>query len=150
MKTIGIIKPDAVKNGAIGYVIQMAEICGFEIHCMRWIWMNETQAGAFYLEHEGKEFYPKLVKFMSSGPSVVLALELKEDRENTIAAWRSLMKHIREVEASKEYSERNAVHGSDSQASAMKEYEFFFGGASLDDCWDCGAPGPHHCPNSEG
>ncbi len=124
MKTLAIIKPDAVESQAVGFILQMAEFAGFKIRNMRWLTLSERAAENFYAEHKGKPFFEKLVKFMASGPSV--AVHLDDDLDDTVSRWREVIKSIRKVEASKEHSERNAVHGSDSNESAERELDFFF------------------------
>lgn len=124
MKTLAIIKPDAVENQAIGFIMQMAEFAGLKVKNVRWIHMSDIAARNFYSEHKGKPFYDKLVKFMASGPSI--AVHLEDDQHDTVSRWREVIKSIRKVEASKEHSERNAVHGSDSNESAERELDFFF------------------------
>jgi nucleoside-diphosphate kinase len=163
MRTLAIIKPDAVAKGAVGFCLQMAEVQGLRIEQLKWIRMTEAVAGAFYMEHFGKPFYDKLVKFMSSGPCVVAVLRGTE--EKTYEVWREVMKGIRKVEADPNFSERNAVHGSDSIASALREMSFFFSEPELDEivmgalpaeeiedsCLDCGSPieGAHgDCQNT--
>lgn len=121
--TCAIIKPDAVEHGSTGYILWMAEIVGLKIRDLRFVHMDSGTASEFYAEHKGKPFYEKLVKFMSSGPCVAVALEKAGD---AVGEWRTLMKRVRDLEASKEYSERNAVHGSDSNESAKRELDFFF------------------------
>lgn len=125
MKTLAIIKPDAVAKGAVGFCLQMAETRGLKVRNLRWVQLTEATAGGFYVEHFGKNFYDKLVKFMASGPCVAVVLE----GENAVSEWREVMQGIRKVEADPAHSERNAVHGSDSSESARKELEFFFGEA---------------------
>ena len=123
MKTLAIIKPDAVAKGSVGFCLQMAETAGLRIWDMRFVQLSRLSAGVFYFEHADKNFYPKLVDFMTSGPCVVVALE----GENAIKQWRETMKGIRVVEQDPDHSERNAVHGSDSEEAAKRELDFFFG-----------------------
>lgn len=149
MKTLAIIKPDAVENNAAGFILFTAQIAGFKIRDMVFDHLGPAVWTEFYMEHVGKPFFEKLVKFMASGPCVLVVLEKDGD---AVGEWRMLMKRIREIEASKEYSERNAVHGSDSEASARRELELFFPNevdSPLDTCLDCGNPDPHLCPASE-
>jgi nucleoside-diphosphate kinase len=143
--TLAIIKPDAVAKGAVGYALQMAEISGLRVKSVKWVHMTPAVAGSFYLEHVGKPFFDKLVAFMCSGPSIVVALQ----GELAIERWRETMKGVRKTEADPNHSERNAVHGSDSPASALRELMFFFSEPELDamvdrepeeSCLDCGSP----------
>ncbi|MGQ9618925.1 MAG: nucleoside-diphosphate kinase [Candidatus Aminicenantia bacterium] len=129
-RTLAIIKPDAVKKGRIGKIIERIEREGFSIKGMKMIHLTEEKAGEFYIVHKDRPFYESLKKFMSSGEIVVMVLE----RENAIKHWRDVMGDTDPVKAPKgtiraEFGtniERNAVHGSDTPANAEKEIPFFF------------------------
>lgn len=129
-KTLAIIKPDAVKKKVIGKVISRIEDEGFEIVDMKLWRLAKEEARGFYIVHKDKPFYDSLTNFMSSGEIVVLLL----GRNNAIAHWRSVMGATdpalakpgtirRELGFS---VERNAVHGSDSPATAEFEIRYFF------------------------
>ncbi len=128
-RTLAIIKPDAVYGGNVGNIIQRMEWAGLKILQMRVEQLTENRAERFYAEHKGKPFFPKLVKFMTSGTSIAVALEGDE----AIQRWRDIIKtDVRPSYGSNTYSERNAVHGSDSVESADRELRYFF--------WDLGWP----------
>src|SRR5437867_2553835 len=93
--TLGIIKPDAVRAGNQGKIIDRILRDGFKIRGMKLIHQTKKQAEGFYAVHEGKGFYEELTEFMSSGPCVVLALEM----ENAVKAWRDLMGATNPAEA---------------------------------------------------
>jgi nucleoside-diphosphate kinase len=128
--TFGIIKPDAVRAGKHGSIIQRVLDSGFKIRGMKLIHQSKKQAEGFYAVHAGKGFYEELTEFMSSGPCVVLALE----KENAVKAWRDLMGATNPAEAAegtlrKEFASsigENAVHGSDSDENAEIEIGYFF------------------------
>lgn len=128
--TFGIIKPDAVRAGKQGAIIQRILDAGFNIRGMKLIHQTKKQAEGFYAVHAGKGFYEELTDFMSSGPCVVLALE----KENAVRAWRDLMGATNPAEAAegtlrKEFASsigENAVHGSDSDENAAIEISYFF------------------------
>lgn len=128
--TFGIIKPDAVRAGKQGTIIQRILDAGFRIRGMKLVHQTKKQAEGFYAVHAGKGFYEELTEFMSSGPCVVLALE----KENAVKAWRSLMGATNPAEAAegtlrKEFAAsigENAVHGSDSDENAAIEISYFF------------------------
>ena len=128
--TFGIIKPDAVRGGKQGTIIQRILDAGFNIRGMKLIHQTKKQAEGFYAVHAGKGFYEELTDFMSSGPCVVLALE----KENAVKAWRDLMGATNPAEAAegtlrKEFAAsigENAVHGSDSDENAAIEISYFF------------------------
>jgi nucleoside-diphosphate kinase len=128
--TFGIIKPDAVKNGKAGAIIQKIVEAGFRIRGMKLIHQSMKQAEGFYDVHKERPFFGELTEFMSSGPCVVLALE----KENAVKAWRDLMGATNPAEAAegtlrKEFATsigENAVHGSDSEENAAIEIAYFF------------------------
>jgi len=128
--TFGIIKPDAVRAGNQGKIIDRILGAGFKIRGLKLIHQTRTQAEGFYEVHRGKGFYDELTEFMSSGPCVVLALE----KEGAVKAWRDLMGATNPAEAAegtlrKEFASsigENAVHGSDSDENAAIEVSYFF------------------------
>lgn len=128
--TLAIIKPDAVSGGKLGAILAQVEAAGFRIRAARLTWMTRAQAEAFYEIHRGRPFYDELVTFMSSGPCLPAALE----RPDAVAAFRALIGATDPAEAAEgtirrlfaESKGRNAVHGSDSDANAVREIGFFF------------------------
>src|SRR5689334_14364630 len=86
-RTFSIIKPDAVAAGHAGAILAMLQKAGFKILGMRQTRLSEAQAKAFYAVHKERPFYSGLVKFMTEGPIVVLALE----RENAVKQLREVM-----------------------------------------------------------
>jgi nucleoside-diphosphate kinase len=128
--TFGIIKPDAVRAGNQGKIIDRILAAGFKIRGMKLIHQSIGQAEGFYAVHKERPFFGELTEFMSSGPCVVLALE----KENAVKAWRDLMGATNPAEASegtlrKEFASsigENAVHGSDSEENAAIEIAYFF------------------------
>jgi len=129
-RTFSIIKPDAVARNLIGEIVSRFEKNGLRIIAARMLRMTEAQAQGFYAEHKERPFYNDLVTYMTSGPVVVQVLE----GDNAIAANRKLMGATNPKDAEPgtiradfaESVEANAVHGSDSPASAAREIEFFF------------------------
>src|SRR5688572_32645134 len=86
--TFGIIKPDAVRAGHAGSIIQRILDTGFKIRGLKLIHMTRKQGEGFYAVHRERPFFAGLVEFMSSGPCVVMALE----KEGAVKAWRDLMR----------------------------------------------------------
>ena len=129
-RTFAIIKPDAMNNGTTGKIYDRILDEKFKILGAKLIRMTLAQAEGFYAVHTGKPFYAELTEFMSSGQSMVLALE----KENAVAAWRKTIGSTDPQEAEKGTIRRdfatsigeNAVHGSDSDENAEKEIGFFF------------------------
>ena len=128
--TFGIIKPDAVKAGTTGSIIQRIIDDGFAIRALKLIHMTLKQAEGFYAVHRERPFFAGLTEFMSSGPCVVMALE----KTGAVPAWRNLMGATDPEKADqgtlrKEFGAslgENAVHGSDSDENAAIEISYFF------------------------
>jgi nucleoside-diphosphate kinase len=128
--TFGIIKPDAVKAGTTGSIIQRIIDDGFRVRALKLIHMTLKQAEGFYAVHRERPFFPGLTEFMSSGPCVVMALE----KTGAVPAWRNLMGATDPAKADqgtlrKEFGAsvgENAVHGSDSDENAAIEISYFF------------------------
>ncbi|HAS64223.1 MAG TPA: nucleoside-diphosphate kinase [Vibrio sp.] len=129
-RTFSIVKPDAVKRNLIGEIYNRIEKAGLSIVAAKMVHLTEEQASGFYAEHEGKEFFPSLKEFMTSGPIMVQVLE----GEDAITRYRELMGKTNPEEAAcgtirADYAlsmRYNSVHGSDSPASAEREIAFFF------------------------
>ena len=134
-RTFGIVKPDAVEKNAVGGVVDMVEKAGLKIVGLRLVKIADAQARAFYAVHKERPFFPNLVKFMTSGPAVVMAIE----GENAVARYREVMGPTDSKKAPagtirNKYGtniERNAVHGSDGPDTAKVEVGFFFSGSEL-------------------
>jgi len=129
-RTFAIIKPDAVKNNYTGKIYNHILEKDFKIIGAKLIKMSKRQAEGFYEIHKDKPFYEELTNFMSSGQSMVLALE----KDNAVSAWRKTIGATNPNDAEegtirKIYANslgENAVHGSDSDENAIKEISFFF------------------------
>ncbi len=134
-RTFSMIKPDAVSAGQAGDILGMLEKAGFRILALRMTRMTEAQARAFYAVHKERPFYAGLVKFMTEGPIVVMALE----REDAIRKLRDVMGATNPANAAegtirKRFAsniERNCIHGSDAPETAETELRFFFSTADL-------------------
>ncbi len=129
-RTLSIVKPDAVRNNKIGAIIARFESEGLRIAAAKKIHLGRREAEGFYAEHAARGFFGELVEFMSSGPVVVLVLE----GDDAIARNRVIMGATNPANAAggtlrKLYAAsvgENAVHGSDSPASAAREISYFF------------------------
>ncbi|KEI71545.1 nucleoside-diphosphate kinase [Endozoicomonas elysicola] len=129
-RTLSIIKPDAVAKSVIGKILARFEQAGLNVVATKMLHLSEELAGGFYAEHKERPFYNDLVAFMTSGPVVVSVLE----GENAVALNRELMGATNPKEAAEgtiradfaETIDENAVHGSDSAASAEREVAYFF------------------------
>ena len=128
--TFGIIKPETVRAGKAGAVLQRVLDAGFKVRAMKLIHLTKPEAEGFYAVHRERPFFGELTTFMSSGPCVVLALE----KEGAVKAWRDLMGATDPAKADegtlrKEFANsigENAVHGSDSEENAQVELAYFF------------------------
>ena len=133
--TFAIIKPDAVRKGHTGAIIQRIEEAGFTIRAMRKVRLSKAQAEGFYAVHRERPFFPSLTEFMSSGPVVVMALEA----DGAIRQWRDLMGVTDPGKAAPGtlralYGSNigeNATHGSDAPETAAYELGYFFAGIEL-------------------
>lgn len=131
-RTFTMIKPDAVRNGHIGNILQMINAAGFRIVAMKYLQISTALAEQFYAVHKERPFFGELTQFMSSGPIVAAILE----KENAVADFRKLIGATNPAEAEegtirKKYATslgENAVHGSDSDENAQIEGDFFFSG----------------------
>ncbi|MGI5861998.1 MAG: nucleoside-diphosphate kinase [Myxococcales bacterium] len=135
-RTLSIIKPDAVEKGLIGKIIARFEAEELKPVAMKMKRLTVPEAEGFYAEHKGKPFFEPLVQFMTSGPVVLMILE----GEDAIQRNRAVMGATNPANAAegtlrKEFAasvQCNAVHGSDSPASAARETSYFF--AQTDVC----------------
>ncbi|HCS19426.1 MAG TPA: nucleoside-diphosphate kinase [Bacteroidetes bacterium] len=128
--TFTMIKPDAVKNGYTGKILDQIITNGFQIRGMKYLQLTEEKAGEFYAIHRERPFFKDLVSFMTSGPIVAAVLE----KENAVADFRNLIGAtdpskaepgtIRNLYAKS--IDANAMHGSDSDENAAIEAAFFF------------------------
>ncbi|HBH25652.1 MAG TPA: nucleoside-diphosphate kinase [Cytophagales bacterium] len=130
--TFSMIKPEAVKEGNAGAILKMIEEAGFKVSAMKMTKLSKFRAGQFYAVHADRPFYTDLCDYMSSGP--IIALRLKKD--NAVNDFRKLIgatdpQKAEEGTIRKLYArsiQENAVHGSDSDANAKIESDFFFSG----------------------
>jgi nucleoside-diphosphate kinase len=129
-KTLTMIKPDAVRDGHIGAILNTE--AGFRISAMKLTQLSTADAQAFYAVHAERPFFGELVEFMTSGPIVAAVLE----KDNAVEDFRTLIGATNPAEAAegtirarfaKSIGE-NAVHGSDSDENAQIEGDFHFAG----------------------
>lgn len=128
--TFAIIKPDAVRAGNTGHIIQRIIDHGFRLRALKMLHLSMKEAEGFYAVHRERPFFAGLTEFMSSAPCVVMALE----KEGAVKAWRDLMGATDPAKADegtirKEFGSsvgENATHGSDSDENAAIEIAYFF------------------------
>ena len=129
-QSFAIIKPDAVRAGKTGSIIQRMIDGGFQIRALKMLHMTLKEAEGFYAVHRERPFFAGLTEFMSSGPCVVLVLQ----KDGAVKAWRDLMGATDPAKADegtirKEFGAsvgENATHGSDSDENAAIEISYFF------------------------
>jgi nucleoside-diphosphate kinase len=134
-RTFAMIKPDAINNGHSGKILDRIINAKFKIIGLKMIRMTKKQAEGFYSIHSEKPFFEDLTSFMSSGKTLVLALE----KENAVESWRKTIGATNPEEAEKGTIRKdfasslseNAVHGADSDNNALIEIGFFFSEAEL-------------------
>ncbi len=135
-KTFSIIKPDAVASGKAGKILALLEENGFRIVAARMVRLSQRQAEGFYAVHRERPFFGSLVKFMTEGPVIVMALE----REDAVKKLREVMGATNPANAAEgtirklyaESIERNAIHGSDAPETAEQELKYFFNTQELE------------------
>jgi nucleoside-diphosphate kinase len=134
-KTFSIIKPNAVTKNVMGEIMTRFEKKGLRIAAAKFTRLSREKAEGFYIEHKDRPFFQSLVHFMTSGPVMLMVLE----GENAVALNREIMGATDPAKAApgtlrKDFAdsiEANAVHGSDSPASAEREIAYFFDRAEV-------------------
>jgi nucleoside-diphosphate kinase len=131
-RTFTMIKPDAMKNGHAGAILDRLGKEGFRVVALKMTKLSPEKAGEFYSVHKERPFYGELVEFMSSGAIIAAILE----KDNAVTAFRELIGATNPAQAAagtirKLYAAsvgENAIHGSDSDENAKIEGDFFFSG----------------------
>ena len=134
-RTFTIIKPDSVRKGNFGKIISRIEGEGFRVLGLKKVSLSQKQAESFYGIHRSRPFFADLVRYMTSGPVYVAALE----RDGAVAHLRKVMGATDPAKADAgtirkdfgESIEQNAIHGSDSDENARIEISFFFAESEL-------------------
>ncbi len=129
-RTFVAIKPDGVKRGLIGRIIQRFEDKSYKIVAIKMMNVSAELAAKHYEEHFGKPFYPELIDFITSGPIVAMAVE----GNNAIKGVRHIVGSTKPDEADvgsiradySSYSTMNLVHASDCPESAKRELGLYF------------------------
>lgn len=131
-RTLAMVKPDAVGAGHVGAILGALEAGGFAIVELRMLRMDPELAKEFYGVHRDRPFFPSLIRFITSGPVVAMVLEA----EDAIRRLREAMGATDPARAPEgtirrrfgSSLERNAIHGSDSSATAAFEIRCLFPG----------------------
>jgi nucleoside-diphosphate kinase len=131
-RTLVLIKPDAMKRALAGEILGRLERRGLVIREAKLVRVDRELAETHYAEHAEKPFFGELVSFITSGPTLALALE----GESAISVVRTTMGATNPAEAAPGSIRgdlalampNNLVHGSDSPESAQRELQLWFGG----------------------
>ena len=129
-RTLVLVKPDAVRRGLSGEIIARLERRGLVLRGAKLVQVDDELAGAHYAEHRGKEFFARLVAFITSGPTLALAVE----GESAVSVVRATMGATDPAKAAPGTIRGdlglsmpdNLVHGSDSLESAARELALWF------------------------
>ncbi|UEG49394.1 nucleoside-diphosphate kinase [Ferruginibacter lapsinanis] len=129
-RTFTMIKPDATEKGHTGAILAKINEAGFRIAAMKMIHLSKEKAGEFYAIHKERPFYGELVDFMSRGPITAAILE----KDNAVEDFRKFIGATNPAQAEEGTIRKmfaasigeNAIHGSDSDANAIIEGDFFF------------------------
>jgi nucleoside-diphosphate kinase len=129
-RTLVLVKPDAVRRGLSGEIVARLERRGLVLKGAKLVQVDDELAGEHYAEHRGKDFFPGLVAFITSGPTLALVVE----GESAIATVRSSMGATDPARSAPGTIRGdlglsmpdNLVHGSDSAESAARELALWF------------------------
>jgi nucleoside-diphosphate kinase len=129
-RTLVLLKPDAVRRGLVGAILQRFEDRGLRIVRLEMRTIDGDTADQHYAEHVEREFYPPLREFVTSGPLVAMVLE----GDQAIDVVRGINGATDGRKAAPgtirgDYSlsnRENLVHGSDSGESADREIGIWF------------------------
>jgi nucleoside-diphosphate kinase len=129
-RTLIILKPDAVQRQLVGQIISRFEAKGLRIVAMKMMRISRELAERHYAVHKGKDFYPRLIDYITAGPVVVMVLR----GAKAIEVSRKMMGKTFGSQAEPgtirgDYAlcdTFNLVHGSDSPDSAAYEIGLYF------------------------
>ena len=129
-QTLIIFKPDAVQRGLAGEIIARFEKRGIKVAGLKMIRMDKELAEKHYAEHKGKEFFPGLIKYITSSPVIVGVLQA----DNVIWIVRTMTGATNPIDANPGtirgdhalHTSMNIIHASDSLKSAEREISLFF------------------------
>ena len=130
-KSLLLIKPNAVRHEHIGHIISLIEKGGYHLCALKLFRFDPALASRFYAEHQGKDFFERLIEFMTSDDTVAIVVE----KQNAIPDLRELIGAVQPEKRKPgtirflfgEGVTENGVHASDSPESAKREIEVIFG-----------------------
>ncbi|MBQ6516072.1 nucleoside-diphosphate kinase [bacterium] len=139
-RTFVALKPDAVKRGLMGKIIERFENKGLKIIGMKMLQVTNEIAEKHYEEHIGKPFYPSLVKYITSGPIVAMVIQ----GFDAVAAVRQMVGATNPLNADvgtiradfAQVMQYNVIHASDSVESGKREIGIYFKPEEIFDSWE--------------
>ena len=138
-RTFVAIKPDGVKRGFIGKIIERFENKGFKIVAMKLLQVTPELASKHYAEHQGKPFYNRLVHYITSGPIVAMVIEGYEAIQSVrhiVGATDPQKADVGTIRADfAQVMEYNIIHASDSPESAAREIGLYLKPEEIYDNW---------------
>jgi nucleoside-diphosphate kinase len=129
-KTFLMVKPDGVQRGLIGEIVSRFERKGLKLVGAKLMNVSIERAKLHYAEHEGKDFYERLLTFITAGPVFAMVW----DGDQAVALCRALIGKTNALEAAPGtirsdyaiHTNFNLIHGSDSHDNAEREISIFF------------------------
>lgn len=131
-KTLVLLKPEALRRKLVGEIIRRIEEADLSIEELKMQQYSRRIISELYQEHESKDFFPSLVKHMTSGPIIALKL----------SGPKGIIKKMRKINGSTDPVEANPgtirgdlsctmepdnlVHASDSKENSERELALFF------------------------
>lgn len=138
-RTFVAIKPDGVKRGLIGRIIERFEDKGFKIVGMKLLQVSPELAAKHYEEHQGKPFYNRLIYYITSAPIVAMVVQgynAVESVRHIVGATSPLNADVGTIRADfAQIMEYNVIHASDSPESANREIDIYFRPEEIYDNW---------------
>ncbi|XP_071322241.1 thioredoxin domain-containing protein 6 [Trachinotus anak] len=132
-RTLALIRPDIARENREDILAQIHK-AGFTVALQREVMLSEEQVRQFYFQHVDKDYFPALLRSMTSGPVLALALA----RAEAVHHWKNILGPS-DVNKAKEESPAclraqfsvenepiNQLHGSASPEEAEQEINFFF------------------------
>jgi nucleoside-diphosphate kinase len=129
-RTLVLVKPDAMRRQLAGEIVARLERRGLQLRAARLLTVDRELGEEHYAEHAGKPFFGELIEFITSGPTLALAVE----GEGAVTSVRTTMGATNPAEAAPGTIRGdfalsmpdNLVHGSDSNESAAREIALWF------------------------
>jgi nucleoside-diphosphate kinase len=134
-RTVVIVKPDGVQRGLVGPILSRLEARGLKLVGLKLVQVSQELAERHYAEHEGKPFYPGLIRYITSAPVVVSCIEgtnAVQVVRNTVGATNPANAAPGTIRADWALDiGRNLIHASDAPATAERELALWFSNGEL-------------------